>query len=115
MAVYFPLTKLSAIEMSLMLKSTTELFLFGNSSLKMKPSQELILGLNYLSLKNEIIKPCFFGHYFNDYNDFFSCFTRKKLNMHSPIWIKVPFAFDKGNKYIKNNDKLNCIRITSGR
>lgn len=103
MSVYFPLTKLSTIELNSVLKSTTNFFLFGNSDLKMKPTQELILGLNYLTLKNEKIKYYSFGNYFIDYNDFLSSFLQKKLNIHSSLWIKL------------KKEELNYIKTTPGR
>lgn len=114
MAVYFPLTKLSYIEFNSVLKTTKELFLFGNSNLKMKPSQELILGLNYLSVGNELIKNFSFGNYFTNYDDFFSCLMHKRLNIHSILWVN-----NKLSHLIKNNSdvnvKNNYIRSTVGR
>ncbi len=114
MAVYLPLTKLSYIEYNSMLKTTKELFLFGNSNLKMKPSQELILGLNYLTMKNELIKHFAFGNYFVDYDDFFSCLTHKRINIHSVLWIKSQLLnLKKSNSSICS--KSNYIRSTAGR
>lgn len=114
MAVYIPLTKLSFLELKFLLKATKEFFLFGNSNLKMKPSQELILGLNYLSLKNEKVKHHSFGHYFYTYDDFFENFIRKKLFLHNPVWIKQNNSHF--NKITKPSvEKNNFIRITPGR
>lgn len=114
MAVYLPLTKLSYIEFNSMLKTTKELFLFGNSNLKMKPSQELILGLNYLTTKNELIKNFSFGNYFINYDDFFNCLTHKRINIHSVLWIKNQLC-----ESIKKDSsifiKSNYIRSTAGR
>lgn len=109
MSVYLPLNKLSKIELNTLLKATKDLFLFGNSELKMKPTQELILALHYLSLNNEKIKYFNFGNYFNNYNEFFGFFIRKKLNIHTPIWINNSTK----NKNIKLSN--NFIRLNPGR
>lgn len=114
MAVYLPLTKLSYIEYNSMLKATKELFLFGNSNLKMKPSQELILGLNYLSVGNEMIKNFGFGNYFYNYDDFFSCFVNKRINIHNPLWIKNKMSELNKLKF-DNNLNSGYIRSTAGR
>src|SRR5690606_3684831 len=112
MAIYLPLTKISQIELNFILKSTKEVFMFGNSNLKMKPTQELILGLNYLGHKNYLFKTFGFGNYFADYNEFFSCFLQKRLRISDNIW----FKYDILNK-IKlstNSVKNSYIRTTPG-
>jgi DNA-directed RNA polymerase beta' subunit len=112
MAIYLPLTKISQLELNLILKSTKDLFLFGNSGLKMKPTQELILGLNYLGHQNYLLKSFNFGNYFNDYNEFFTCFLQKKLKVFDPIWFKSEIL--KGNKFKTPFIKDNYVRITPG-
>lgn len=112
MAVYLPLTKISQVELNLVLKSTKDLFLFGNSSLKMKPTQELILGLNYLGHQNYLLKSFNFGNYFNDYNEFLTSFLQKKLKISDPIWFKLGLL--KNNNFEIPFTKNNYIRMTPG-
>jgi DNA-directed RNA polymerase, beta'' subunit/160 kD subunit len=112
MAIYLPLTKISQVELNLILKSTKDLFVFGNSSLKMKPTQELILGLNYLGQQNYLLKSFGFGNYFNDYNEFFSSFMQKKLKLSDPIWFKSNLL--KNNQFQTYSLQKDYVRITPG-
>lgn len=112
MAIYLPLTKISQIELNFIMKSTRELFMFSNSNLKMKPTQELILGLNYLGHQTHIFRSFSFGHYFNNYDEFFECFALKKLRIFDPIWMSHNSLkkHDLNTIFIKNG----YIRITPG-
>lgn len=110
MSIHFPLSKLSEIEIKKIIITSENLFLFSNGEIKLKPSQDLILGLVYLTIKNEKIKYFSLGQYFNSFDDFFSFFITKKLNIHTPIWFKSNL-----NIINKNIQKNIFIRTTPGR
>jgi DNA-directed RNA polymerase subunit beta' len=119
MSIHLPISPLSITEMFKLMQSTSNLLLFSNNSLKLKPSQDLILGLIYLTIKNEYSKNFAFGNYFSNFEEFLAYFYSKKLNMHTPIWFELKpknleIYFKDKTTFQKFNNK-KYLRVTPGR
>jgi len=87
MSIHLPINHLSHFEIKSLFGATKNLNLSSNSEPKLQLSQDMILGLVYLTKKNENIKSYSFGSYFNDINSAFLFLKHKLLRIHSPIWI----------------------------
>jgi len=109
MSIHLPINHLSHFEIKNLFGATKNLNLSSNSDPKLTLSQDMILGLVYLTKKNENIKSYSFGNYFENLDSVLLFLKNKKLRLHSPIWI------NKKNK-IQNKININSFtRTTAGR
>ncbi|MGX7586121.1 DNA-directed RNA polymerase subunit beta' [Candidatus Vidania fulgoroideorum] len=67
MGVHIPLSKISLLETKLILKSTKNIISPANGSITILPTQDIILGIHYLTSENYIIKKK--TDYFDNIND----------------------------------------------
>jgi DNA-directed RNA polymerase subunit beta' len=119
MAVHLPLQGSSQIEASLLMKPSSNIFSQANGSNILKPSQDIVIGIYYLTLminKNYFISQ----KWFSSEHDVLSSYLTKKLNLHDPVLIRYSLinaifkiSFNKlktlNDKKILNN--LNNIEI----
>lgn len=87
MAVHLPLQGSSQIEASLIMKPSSNIFSQANGSNILKPAQDIVIGIYYLTLM--INKKYFVSKkWFSSEHDAISNYIVKKLNLHDSILIR---------------------------
>jgi DNA-directed RNA polymerase subunit beta' len=119
MSLHIPLTNLSNLEIRNLVLASKTILSPANNNIQIKPSQDIIIGLYYLTLKNEIFNCSTKGLYFNNFDEIINIFFNKKINIHTPIWLKfkIPITIKNNNLNTFNNNKKNILflRTTIGR
>ncbi len=119
MSLQIPITNLANLELRNLLLSNKTLLSPSNNGVQLKPSQDIVIGLYYLTLKNEFCNPYLKGLYFNSFNEVISFYFSKKITINSPIWLKL--SLFENNCDIKNKNLLKTktnkvfVRTTIGR
>lgn len=115
MSLHIPLTTLSKLEIQNLMVPSKSLISIATNNIQIKPTQDIIIGLYYLTLKNEFSVNK--GLYFNSFNDAIYLYFNKKIFINTPIWIKIHIKnlnnFNMNVQKYKN--KFLFLRTTIGR
>ena len=89
MAVHVPLSIEAQSECYMLLLAPYNFLSPANSNPIIMPSQDMVLGCYYLTVKN-ITGLLGSRHYFSNLNDVIFAYTQNKIEVHSEIWIRTP-------------------------
>ena len=89
MAVHVPLSLEAQAECYMLMLAPYNFLSPANSEPIIMPSQDMVLGCYYLTLKN--IKGLQGSrHYFVDLNDVILAYNQNKIEIHTEIWVRIP-------------------------
>nr|AIY30150.1 RNA polymerase subunit beta' [Lobosphaera incisa] len=108
MAVHVPLSFQARAEAWKLMWSRNNLLSPATGQPILIPSQDMVLGCYYLTTNN--IKPHRgMGYYFSNFEDVLKAYYQKKIDIHSPIWVKCTTFIENSNDYEKPLEiQINC-------
>jgi len=88
MGIHIPLSTMSKMEAKYLMRSSYNLLSPADGSPIFKPSQDMVIGCYYLTLQNDFSSHHYRGHYFSSLEDVIYIYSKKKLSLHMPIWVR---------------------------
>jgi DNA-directed RNA polymerase subunit beta' len=117
MAVHLPLSIKAQVEARLLMLSTRGLLVPADGSPIAYPSQDMVLGIHYLTLELPAPrekKPEDEWHQFSDLESVARAYHMDVVGIHEPIWLRVPCQWN-GKSPEPNGKKYDLIKTTPGR
>jgi DNA-directed RNA polymerase subunit beta' len=87
MAIHVPLSLEAQAEARMLMLATNNFLSPATGDPILLPSQDMVLGSYYLSV-NTYLKDKFANHYFANNEDVILAFNQKKINLHTPVWLR---------------------------
>lgn len=109
MGVHIPLSVFSKLEAIYLMQPKYNILSPADGSPIFKPSQDMVLGCYYLTLKNDFFIHFCRGQYFSSSDEVIIAFNLKKLGLQIPIWVKLK-SIKIDYQHIKNNQEFFDIR-----
>ena len=88
MAVHVPLSNESQQEAKKLMLAPNNFLSPATGDPILIPSQDMVLGCYYLTLDNST-KNTKVNHYFSKYDDVLMAYEKKKIMLHTPIWVRT--------------------------
>ncbi len=99
MAVHVPLSLEAQLEARVLMMSTNNVLSPANGSPIIVPSQDMILGLYYLSMEREGMEGE--GMIFSDIDEVLHALDAGAVHLHARITARIPQIDEEGNEYLK--------------
>ena len=101
MAIHVPLSLEAQAEARMLMLAPNNFLSPATGEPILLPSQDMVLGSYYLTVQNHL-KTQFDHHYFSNNEDVILAFEQKKINLHTPIWLK--------KNIFKTNEKIELAK-----
>ena len=112
MAVHIPLSLEAQLEARVLMMSTNNILSPSNGKPIIVPSQDMVLGIYYLSQSTDKQKNDKSNGYFSNVAEIEQALDTKNISIHSNIICRFETKDEKGNKILKNS-KINYIEAST--